>query len=220
MKTKITILAIVFVATLSAQKVTKVLHKDTLYKPKNGIILKELCNRIVIEGIYNGKDLMIKNSFGKNGIGYCVTVVKLNGNITNDETNGEIFKINLNDHQLKKGDKFELIILYKDSCGPIKEPLLMNPGSIKSENPSGNNSLTIEGKNFNTSLFVVNPRSGKGYGIKEVVVNGKKVNSINSDIFEVNFFKLGIPYEENLKIEFKYENGSDPFIINPEAINF
>ncbi|MFN7910485.1 MAG: hypothetical protein ACK5QC_01600 [Bacteroidota bacterium] len=220
MKTKLTILTIIFAGTLCAQKVTKIIHKDTLYRPHNSGIIKELCNKLIIVGIYNSKDLMIKDSFGKNGIGYCVTEVKINGKITSDETSEEIFKINLSDHQFKKGDKFELTILYKDSCGPIKEPLLMNPGSIKADESSGNNSLIIEGKNFNSSLFVVNPRSVKGYGIKEVIVNGKKVSTINSDILEVNFFKLGIPYEEKLKIEFKYENGSDPFIINPEVINY
>jgi len=218
MKNKMTIVAFMLVAGLSAQKITKVMYKDTSRWSKDGVMHKNISHRMVIEGVYNDKDLMIKNSFG--GIGFCINGLKVNGNYTTDEINADIFKIDLSVHKLKKGDKFEIKIFYKDSCRPIKEPILMNPGSIKAEDPSGNNSLIIEGKNFNASMLVVNPRSGKGYGIKEVLVNGKKVNTINSDVFELNFFKMGIPYEEKIKIEFKYENGCDPFIINPEAINY
>ena len=215
-----TMIAFMLVAGLSAQKITKIMYKDTSRWSKDGVMHKDLSHRMVIEGVYNNKDLMIKNPFGKNGIGFCINGLKINDKYTTDEINAETFKIDLSLYKFKKGDKFEIKIFYKDSCGPVKEPLLMNPGSIKADDPSGNNSLIIEGKNFNASIFVVNPRSGKGYGIKEVLVNGKKVDSINSDIFELSFFKLGIPYEEKLKIEFKYENGCDPFVINPEAINY
>ncbi len=78
----------------------------------------------------------------------------------------------------------------------------------------------MEGKHLSQNLFITNPRSGKNYGIKEVSVNGKKVDSIQSDIFEINFYKMGFKDEEKIKIVFKYEDGCDPFIINPEAINY
>lgn len=175
---------------------------------------------MVVEGVYNNKDVMIKNAFGKTGIGFCINGLKVNGNYTTDEINAEIFKVDLSLHKLKKGERFELKIYYKADCNPIKEPIIMNPGAIKAEDPSGKNSLVIEGKNFNANLLVMNPRSGNGYGIKEVLVNGKKASAINLDVFELNFYKMGIPYEEKLKIEFIYENGCDPFFVNPEAINY
>lgn len=215
----ILVLTVLFSASISAQKITKILHKDTSRFSKNGIMYKRLSHRMVIEGVYNGKDLYINNGFGKEGIGYCISEVKVNRNITTDEVNATVFKIDLSVHKLKAGETFTIILFYKDSC-MIKEPLLMNQGAIKQRDPSGNNSLVIEGVNYNASLIVVNPRSGTGYGIKEILVNGKKVEAISSDMIEISFFKMEIPYEKKLKIEFKYENDCDPIIINPEVINY
>jgi hypothetical protein len=220
MKTLITTFALLLATHLSAQKITRFLFQDTSVWSQDGVTHKDLSHHMVVEGVYNNKDVMIRNSFGKSGIGFCLTGLKINGNYTTDEINAEIFKVDLSLHKLKKGEKFEMKIYYKDNCGPIKEPIIMNPGAIKAEDPSGKNSLIIEGKNYNASLLVVNPRSGNGYGIKEVLVNGKPYTNINSDVFELSFFKMGIPYEEKLKIEFKYENGCDPFFVNPEVINY
>ncbi|MDZ4664666.1 MAG: hypothetical protein SGJ15_07300 [Bacteroidota bacterium] len=220
MKEKLVLLILAIAINVNAQKITKIMYKDTSRWSKDGIMHKDLAHRLVIEGVYNGKDLLIKNSFGKNGIGFCISGLKVNGNYTTDEPYADMFKVDLSIHKLKIGDKVEIKVFYNDSCGPIKEPIIMNPGSIKPNDPSGNNVLVVEGKNYNSSLLFVNTRSGKGYGIKEVFVNGKKVEFINSDVVELSFFKLGIPYEAKLKIEFKYENGCDPFILNQEVINW
>ena len=219
MKTKFTIVALILVASIRAQKLTKILGLDTTKFSKNGVMYKSPGNRMEIEGVYNGKDLFIKNSFGKAGIGFCISGVKVNGNFTTDEINAPMFRINLGLHKLKANDKIKIIIYYNDSCAQT-EPLMMNAGVIKQKEAPGINGMVMEGKNWNQTLLIVNPRSGKNYGIKEVLVNGKKVDSINSDVFEVNFYKMGIKYEEKIKIEFKYEDGCEPFVINPEAINY
>ena len=207
------------IVSLHAQKLTKIMGLDTTKFSKNGVMYKSPGNRMEIEGVYNGKDLFIKNSFGKSGIGFCITGVKVNGNFTTDEINARMFRINLGLHKLKVNDKIKIIIYYKDSCEQT-EPIMMNPAVIKQKNATGNNSMVMEGKNWNESLLVVNPRSGKEYGIKEVLVNEKKVDLINCDVFEVNFYKMGIKYEEKIKIEFKYEDSCEPFVINPDAINY
>jgi hypothetical protein len=129
--------------------------------------------------------------------------------------------VNLELHKLKLDEKFTLEVFYKEKCGVPDGILILNPGAVKPKDPSGNNILIIEGKSFDQNLMVVNPRSNKGiYGVKEVSVNGQKVDGIQSDVFEINFYKMKIPYESKIKIEFKYDNDCDPFIINPEVINY
>ncbi len=219
MKTKMMIATCMLAASLSAQKITKIKGLDSTRHSVGGVWYKTPGHRMEIEGVYNGKDLFVRNSFGKSGIGYCITQVKVNGNTTIDEINASMFRIDLEIHKLKLNDKIKIVIYYKDSCEQT-EPQLMNPGVIRQKDPTGNNAIVMEGKNFNSSLLVVNPRAGKNYGIKEVLVNGKKVESIQKDIFEINFYRMGINYEEKIKIEFKYEDGCEPFVINPDVISY
>ena len=174
---------------------------------------------MIIDGVYNGKNLFIKNSFGPGGIGYCINGLKVNGNYTTDEINADQFGVDLSLHKLKQGEKFQMIIFYKDSCS-FKEPLLMNPSAAAQRNPSGKSTMMIEGVNYNAKLLVMNPRTANGYGIKEVLVNGIKVEKITMDVFDISFFEMKIPYQAKIKIEFKFENDCDPFIINPEVINY
>ena len=37
---------------------------------------------IILEGNYQGKNLYVQNPFGSGGVGFCVTEVLVNGNIT------------------------------------------------------------------------------------------------------------------------------------------
>jgi hypothetical protein len=66
MKIKMTILAFMLATILNAQKITKIMYKDTSRWSVDGVMHKGLSHRMVIEGVYNDKDLMIRNSFGKN----------------------------------------------------------------------------------------------------------------------------------------------------------
>ena len=209
-------LAFMLLESLSAQEI-KV--ETLITKRSDGT--SENYRKMTVSGVYNGKDLYIRNSFGGNGIGYCVTQVNVNKNITTDEINATVFRVNLELHKLKLNEKFTLEVFYKDKCGTPDGILMLNPGSIKQKDPTGNNVLVLEGKSFDQNLMVVNPRSSKGvYGIRSVTVNGKKVEGIEKDVFEIQLYNLGIKYEEKIKIEFKYENDCDPFIINPEVINY
>jgi hypothetical protein len=82
---------------------------------------------IVIEGNYQGKVLYVQNPFGPGGVGFCVTEVKVNGNITTDETNSSAFEIDLKSHKLNLGDKIEVRIAHKDGC----KPKVLNPEVLK-----------------------------------------------------------------------------------------
>jgi len=212
MKTK-ALIVIVF-ALINSMSAQLDIITEHLQSKKTG----EWYKKMTIGATYNGKNLFIQNPFGKNGVGFCVTQVNVNGNITTDEINASIFGIDFKMHKLKSSEKFKLEIFFKDSSDV---PRIMNPGAVIANDPSGNGLLIIEGQNYGGNLLVTNPRSSKGnYGVKEVLVNGKKVEDITSDLFEIPFYKMGIKYEEKLQIEFKYESGCDPFIVNREIINY
>ena len=73
---------------------------------------------IILEGNYQGKSLYVQNPFNSGGVGFCVTEVKVNGNITTDETNSSAFEIDLKAHKLNMGEKVEVKIFHKDGCKP------------------------------------------------------------------------------------------------------
>jgi hypothetical protein len=84
-------------------------------------------NVIILEGNYQGKVLYVQNPFGPGGVGFCVTEVKVNDNITTDETNSSAFEIDLKAHKLSPGDKVEVKIMHKEGC----KPRVLNPEVLK-----------------------------------------------------------------------------------------
>lgn len=84
-------------------------------------------NVIILEGNYQGKSLYVQNPFASGNVGFCVTEVKVNGNITTDEINSSAFEIDLKSHKLHIGDKVEIKVMYKDGC----KPKVLNPEVLK-----------------------------------------------------------------------------------------
>jgi len=82
---------------------------------------------LVMNGIYQGKDLYVKNPFSDDGAGFCVYEVIVNGETTKDEINSSAFAIDFNILGINSGDDLEVIIRHKDGCSP----LILNPEAIK-----------------------------------------------------------------------------------------
>jgi len=82
---------------------------------------------IILEGNYQGKNIYVQNPFGSGGVGFCVTEVKVNGNITTDEINSSAFEIDMKPHKLNIGDKVEVKIFHKEDC----KPKVLNPEVLK-----------------------------------------------------------------------------------------
>lgn len=82
---------------------------------------------LVLNGIYQGKDLYIKNPFSDKGVGFCVFEVHVNGDLTRDEINSSAFAIDFNILGIEVGDPVEIIVKHKQGC----KPLVLNPESIK-----------------------------------------------------------------------------------------
>ncbi len=95
---------------------------------------------IILEGNYQGKNIYVQNPFGNGGIGFCVTEVLVNGNITSDETNSSAFEIDFKLHKLAIGDPVEVKIKHKDEC----KPKVLNPEVLKPKSTFEIISMTIE----------------------------------------------------------------------------
>ena len=82
---------------------------------------------IVLEGNYQGKNIFVQNPFAGSGVGFCVSEVTVNGEVTTDEINSNAFEIDLHNFSLKVGDKLEVKIKHKDDC----KPRVLNPEVLK-----------------------------------------------------------------------------------------
>jgi hypothetical protein len=87
---------------------------------------------IVVDGRYQGKNLYVQNAFSESGVGFCVTEVRVNGELTTDEWNSSAFEVDFLGRQLKLGDPVKIEIRHKDACKyPVRvlNPEVLNPTS-------------------------------------------------------------------------------------------
>jgi len=85
---------------------------------------------IVLNGVYQGKNVYVMNPFASSGVGFCVFEVTVNGQLTTDEINSSAFEIDLTVFQFSKGDKLIIIIKHKDGCLPkVINPEVLKPQS-------------------------------------------------------------------------------------------
>lgn len=82
---------------------------------------------LVLNGIYQGKDLYVKNPFAADGVGFCVFEVQVNGQVTKDEVNSSAFAIDFSILGIDIGSAIEIRIKHKEEC----QPLVLNPEAIK-----------------------------------------------------------------------------------------
>ncbi len=85
---------------------------------------------VVISGVYQGKDVYVKNPTTSSGVGYCIFEVLVNNQITSDEVNSSAFAIDLGAWGLKLGDPVEVVLRCKEKCDvKIINPEVIYPNS-------------------------------------------------------------------------------------------
>ncbi len=82
---------------------------------------------MIITGIYQGKDLYIKNPFAADGAGFCIYEVLVNDKLSRDEINSSAFAIDFNILEIAKGSPVEIALKHKSGC----KPFVLNPESLK-----------------------------------------------------------------------------------------
>jgi hypothetical protein len=83
-----------------------------------------------IKGVYQGKNLFVKNNFNENENGFCVKMVYLNDKMIITKTNQSAFEIKLSNYSINEGDEVDIKIAY---VGVI-QPSILNLEDIGSSN--------------------------------------------------------------------------------------
>lgn len=81
---------------------------------------------VVLNGVYQGNDLYVQNPFSKDGVGFCVFEVLVNGDVTSDEINSSAFAVDLSLFDFTIGDPVEITFRTKESC----DLKIINPDAI------------------------------------------------------------------------------------------
>ncbi len=143
---------------------------------------------IVLEGKYQQKNVYVVNSVAEAGVGFCVYEVRVNGEVSSDETNSHAFEIDLSIYGFKLGDGVNVTIKYKDGC----QPRILNPGALEPQptfetsniKVSDNGLLSWETSNEQGSIpFVVQQfKWNKWVNVGEV--KGKGTSTKNAYTFQ------------------------------------
>lgn len=94
---------------------------------------------IVIEGVFQGKNIYVMNPFASSGVGFCVYEVTVNGKVSTDEINSSAFEIDLSVYQFNIGDKVTIVIKHKDNC----VPKVLNPEVLKPKSTFNTTSIEV-----------------------------------------------------------------------------
>lgn len=108
------------------------------------MISSSFAGDIVLNGIFQGKNLYIMNPFASSGVGFCVFEVNVNGKVTTDEINSSAFEVDLSQFQFKLGDKVKIIIKHKDNC----QPKVLNPEVLKPKSTYKISSISVGADNY------------------------------------------------------------------------
>lgn len=95
---------------------------------------------ITLEGNYQGKNLYVQNPFAGSGVGFCVSEVLINDQVSTDEINSSAFEIDLSVFNFANGDKVVITIKHKDDC----KPKVLNPEVLKPKSTFDVVSIKVE----------------------------------------------------------------------------
>lgn len=155
---------------------------------------------IVIEGSYQGKNLYVQNPFAGAGVGFCITEVTVNDEVTTDEIQSSAFEIDFAPFRFKMGDKVVVKIKHKDDC----KPKVVNADDLKINSTFEASNLKVDGNvlrwntiNESGSLPFVIEQYRWNRWVKVGEVKGKGTEAKNEYSFKVslhsgiNKFRVG-----------------------------
>ena len=82
------------------------------------VLTDSSANVITLSGNYQGKNLYVQNPFAADNVHFCVYEVRVNGNVTSDETAASAFEIDLAVYRFQTGDAVDVEIFHRDGCLP------------------------------------------------------------------------------------------------------
>ncbi len=163
------------------------------------VTLPSLAGVYVFNGVYQGKDLYVKNPFSSEGVGFCVFEVAVNGEVTSDEINSSAFAIDLTLFNLEPGDPVEVVIRTKDNC---------EPRVINTEDIAPKSTFTVESLALADAGAIVFRTSGEG-GALPFVIEQFKWNKWVQVATAAGQGETGVPNE--YRVEVPLHSGTNTF---------
>lgn len=144
---------------------------------------------VVIDGTYNGENLMIVNPFSADGVGFCIQEIRINNKLFNDNIFASNIIIDFKTLGLQKGEKVHVSILHKKGS----TPQIQNPEAIKAKNNDKGNKVNIVNWEGNSTAGGSNSKINLSNSKTiSTVVQGKVINErTGKAISNVNIF-LGL----------------------------
>jgi hypothetical protein len=170
---------------------------------------------IVVDGIFQGKNLYVMNPFASSGVGFCVFEVTVNGKTSTDEINSSAFEIDLSIYQFNLGDKINIVIKHKDNCIPkvlnaeVLKPKSTFNVSVIDINKDGTLSWSTTGEAGKLTFVAEQYRWNKWVKVGEV--EGKGTPASNSYTLKVT------PHSGNNKFRVKQLDYTKKPRYSPEA---
>lgn len=146
-------------------------------------------NIIALEGNYQGKNLYVQNPFTGSGVGFCVFEVRVNDQVTTDETNSSAFEVDLKNYQLKLGDKVEVKIIHKPDCKPkVLNPEVLKPKStyeVVALKLDQDGTIKWQTRNESGKLPFIVEQFKWNKWVKVGEVEGKGTNTVNDYSYKI-----------------------------------
>lgn len=146
--------------------------------------------KLVVQGTYQGKNLYVDNPINSSGVGFSISKVLVNNEITSDEINSSAFIIDLGIYGFNTGNEITVEIIHQND----NPPLILNPESLQPKSTFEITDLKLDNQgtlewstvNENGSLpFVIEQyRWNKWIKLGEVLGNGS--NEENTYTFQVD----------------------------------
>ena len=169
----------------------------------------------VLKGVYQEKDIYIKNSFSSEGVGFCIFEVLVNGDVTSDEINSSAFVIDLHLYGFKVGDPIEIVIRSKEDCQPVvinEEAILpASTFNVVSYELNGNNLSWTSIREIGSIPFVVEQFKWNKW-VEVAAIDGKGVS-------KESFYEVSVPAHKGLNI-FRIKQKDSKHINYSEKMEF
>lgn len=117
---------------------------------------------ITLEGNYQGKNIYVQNPFAGSGVGFCVSEVLVNKEVSTDEINSSAFEIDLSVFGFANGDKVTIEIKHKDDC----KPKVLNPEVLKPKSTFEVVTMKVE-KDGSLKWTAKNENGKLAYGVEQ-----------------------------------------------------
>lgn len=184
-----------------------------------------------LDGSYQGKGIYVKNPYRNEKVGFCVSKVTVNGDVTTDEINSSSFLVDLSAFKFLIGDKVDIKIYHSKGCTPkVVNPEALLPKStfiVEEINVDENQNLLWKTTGETGKLdFVIEQykwgewvKVGSVAGIGTPVVQSYKFNvNVHSGENKFRVYQKDYSGKKRLSKEVVYNSSQEKITFYPKKV--